>query len=461
MRHALGLTVFVLGFAMSAASAPEEDITFKSEVSLARVDVQVVDRQNRAITGLEVEDFILRDSGEMREIKNFLAEEMPVDVLLLIDVSGSMQSHVRTIADAAHQALNVLAEGDRVAIMVFDRSTRVRLPFNQNRRQVLQALDGVVSQEGFNGGTDITRAFYDAIRFVARDARRDARRAIVILTDDQTERDRDENGITAALTKSDVIASALLAPDAMGIGGMGGGGRTRTGGGWPGSTGGGIPDIIFGRRDPWGTRTPFPGGGSVGRTHSAGTAEIAERSGGDSMSVDDASAFEMTLTRIRQRYALHYNMGELVNAADRGDNIEVDLSSAASRRYPGAEVRFRRVYMNSDGDMRGTEIRTASRTTRTQPAPRTADPELSEEDTPRLKRRPAVSEPDGSRSSGPAISAPDPGAQQRQGGWRQSDEPEAEPAKPVETDKSKQSKSQEAQQRQGGGWRRVQPGEEP
>jgi hypothetical protein len=37
---------------------------------------------------------------------------------------------------------------------------------------------------------------------------------------------------------------------------------------------------------------------------SAGTPTIAQQSGGDSMDVEDASAFEKTLARIRERYAL-------------------------------------------------------------------------------------------------------------------------------------------------------------
>src|SRR6185503_15981224 len=72
----------------------------------------------------------------------------------------------------------------------------------------------VVDQEAFDGGTDITRGLLDVASYMARDARRDARRAIVILTDDQTERDRNDTGVLHALTRADVL-SALIAPDAL------------------------------------------------------------------------------------------------------------------------------------------------------------------------------------------------------------------------------------------------------
>src|SRR5215210_2469334 len=119
----------------------EEPIVFRSDVALVRVDAQVVDRNNRAITGLQVEDFVLRQGGQKREIRNFEAEDMPMDVLFLLDVSGSMQPHVQRVASAAEQALRVLGPDDRVGIMVFDRSTRVRMPFRKNGDVVVRELE--------------------------------------------------------------------------------------------------------------------------------------------------------------------------------------------------------------------------------------------------------------------------------------------------------------------------------
>ena len=84
-----------------------------------------------------------------------------------------------------------------------------------------------------------------------------------------------------------------------------------------------------------------------GRTSSAGTEEIARRSGGDSMRVDDAAALEQTLTRLRQRYALHFTLADAGNNPGNRD-IQVQLSDAARRRYPGSEVRYRRANLASD-----------------------------------------------------------------------------------------------------------------
>jgi VWFA-related protein len=449
--------------AVLPALAADGDVVFRSDVSLVRVDAQVVDRDNRTITGLRAEDFILHDEGQPQRIGNFASENMPLDVVLLLDVSASMRPHVERVASAARQALQVLRNKDRVAIMVFDRSTRLRLPFRNSRDDVERELDSLLKEESFQGGTDITRGLLDAAEYVARGGRRDARRAIVILTDDQTEYNRDVEGVSRALTRAEAVLSLLLAPDAManrsrGMGGgrQGGSGPLpggSSGGTWPGTgpLGGPLGGIILGRRGPGGRQGPGTRGP---HTQSAGTAEIARRSGGDNMPVDDASALETTLARIRQRYALHFSLPQ---GAKPGQEraIEVELAAAVRQRYPDAEVRYRRAYlvptsMADASSMAGTEP-----TVITRPQTDASDsltPPAVVTSTTTLKRRPGVDErstegplinsassaageaqpnpaPEGSRQlhAPPQLSAPiDTGqkdAKPRCGGWHRVGEP--------------------------------------
>ncbi len=343
------------GAIFPSALLADDEFVFRSDVSLVRVDAQVVDAGNRAITHLQLEDFVLREEGRPQPIRNFASENLPVDVLFLLDVSASMRPHVQRIANASGQALTVLGKDDRMGIMVFDRYTRVRLPFSNSRSEVQREFDRLLGQERFNGCTDITRAMLDAADYIRQQGRREARRAIVILTDDQTELERDDVAVSRALTRADAVMCALIAPDAMQnrYPGAGGGQRRGTWGSGPGiGMGGPLGGVIFGPRGggPYGgSRYPGGGGGMGGpHTKSAGTSEIARDSGGDSMSVDDASALEETLSRIRQRYALYFNLPEGVRAGQER-NIEVDLSPAARRRYRDAEIRYRRVYMTPDG----------------------------------------------------------------------------------------------------------------
>jgi VWFA-related protein len=321
-------------------------VTFRSDVSLGRVDAQVVDAQNRPIRDLRVQDFVLRIDRKQQDIRNFQSEKMPVDIVLLLDVSRSMESHIRRVATASHQALRALGDQDRVAILVFDRFTRECTPFRSNRQDAERELESVLDREPFDGGTDITRGLLDAASYMEQNARHDARRAIVIVTDDQTERSRNEAAVLHALTRADSVLSALIAPDALHTGTASQ--RRST-----------YDDYAL--RDLFGDLIR-PGVGSYPmrgpRTQSAGTSQIANQSGGDSMAVDQAAAFEDTLARIRERYALYFYLPEGMQPGE-ASSVEVELSDAAHRRYPRAEVRYRRSYLAPNGSNDGEKPRPA------------------------------------------------------------------------------------------------------
>jgi len=319
-----------------------DSIVFHSDVVLARVDVQVVDSHNHTITGLTADSFQLREDGKPQAIKNFANENMPIDILLLLDVSASMRPHVERISSAAHDALRVLGDNDRVGIMVFDTTTRLRLSFRGGRAEINRGLSDVLNVERFNGGTHITHAMMSAADYVRREARPEARRAIVILTDDGSQDARNDMGVERALSRADAVLSYLHAPEIV----------MQRGGGYPGRTGTGIPGgtwpgsgpVILGGGGRRGGRG-YPGGGGQQQNHSAGTADIAKDSGGDTFPVDDASALEDTLARLRQRYALHFNSSENNESMARR-TLSVDLTDAGRRRYPDAEVRYRRVFLS-------------------------------------------------------------------------------------------------------------------
>lgn len=314
----------------SALCFADDEVVFRSDTTLVRLDVQVLDTGRRAIGGLEKEAFHLRENGKEIAIKSFAAEAMAIDVLFLIDVSGSMRPHVERMAQAAHRALPGLRAQDRVAIMVFDRSARLRMPFRA-ASEGGREFDHLLRTESFDGGTDITRGLLAAARTMQQQARKDARRAIVMLTDDQTEFDRNDELVVRSLQSADAVMSVLLVPAMTAY------------------RGGGIP-----RRGGVIIHGPQVGGPRVGnaRTRSAGSAEIARESGGDSMRADDAGALDSTLERIRQRYALFFSLPAGVREGEHR-SLEVSLDDTLRRRYPDASLRYRRTYQaaanGSDG----------------------------------------------------------------------------------------------------------------
>jgi hypothetical protein len=200
------------------------------------------------------------------------------------------------------------------------------------------------------------------------------------------------------------------------------------------------------------------------RTHSAGTAEIARQSGGDSMSVDEASALENTLLRLRQRYTLHFSLPES-EQGKRDPRIEVALADTAGRRYAGSEVRFRRVFNNPDASNGSNPVvisrtPTSSGTSNPTTSSTSSSSETTQSSSGGKRRRPAVNE-DGTR-----IEDTQPTAN---GGWRKADEPApaAAPASdqsvltPAPAGSQTVDPQQPQSQQKQGGWRRVKPGEQP
>ncbi len=200
--------------------------------------------------------------------------------------------------------------------------------------------------------------------------------------------------------------------------------------------GGPLGGVILGRRGPYGGRGPGPGPGSGGtrgpRTQSAGTAEIARDSGGDSMPVQQASAFETTLARIRQRYALHFHQPEGAKPGEER-SIQVELADSARRRYPEAEVRYRRVYLAAGAPAVAAQAG-AEPTVITRAPVNGADPAA-----PTLKRRQGVDQPSGPHE-GPLDRTADQSAAT----------PQPSPAPQPDATPAPQ-----------GGWRKLKPGEQP
>jgi VWFA-related protein len=420
----------------------DQPTVFKSDVAMTRIDAQVLDRDGRAVSGLQINDFKLTLDGKILPIRNLASEKMPIDVLLLLDVSRSMEPHVQRIASAAQQALNVLADRDRVAIMVFDTRTRVRLSFQSDHAEVTKELNHLLHAETFAGGTLITHALVDAASYVQRQARPDARRAIVILTDDQTQDEEDVPRVDAALARANAVLSFLQAPyeePTMSRGGRRRGPWGGGGGSWPGGGGIGFPG---GGGWPGGGGVGLPGGhgGGMGggdRSHSAGTADIARDSGGDTMNVDDASALEDTLARLRQRYALYFYYPEGKNATGT-ENVKVDLSNEAKLRYSDAEIHYRHVYMASaSGEQTGTAqvtrthapsaSETDSSSPTTQPTPtgrRRAVSDDSSSPVNTVEQDPGTPDKsDNAKPSQDSNKAPTPTTDEPRGGW-----PAADPA---------------------------------
>jgi Ca-activated chloride channel family protein len=105
---------------------PEPEVLDVVRVSsnLVMVPVAVTDQQGQAVHGLQVADFRLDDEGKQQEISGIgNPEQVPLEIALLIDVSGSTNTRFEFEKRAAARFLKeVLRKDDRASLFVIDRT---------------------------------------------------------------------------------------------------------------------------------------------------------------------------------------------------------------------------------------------------------------------------------------------------------------------------------------------------
>lgn len=145
---------------------------------LKRALVRVTDLSNRAIAGLNAADFEVTESGSARDILSVSPSTAPFNLVLLLDVSGSVENYVNFIRKAARNFVETVDKNDRVSIIIFNEDVKVLSKFTTDKTKLSESLDTFDA----GGGT----AYYDALAYTVADTLRPLRgqrTAIVILTD--------------------------------------------------------------------------------------------------------------------------------------------------------------------------------------------------------------------------------------------------------------------------------------
>lgn len=162
------------------------------------LSVTVRDAEGRSIKGLSPEDFIVAEDRVGQKIESFNPKREPVNVVLLLDASGSVLSELTSIRKAAAQFVDSLGPEDSVSVMQFADRVELIQDWTTDRTEVKHALDW-----RFKGGE--ATAFWDGLYLAAADqlAKVDGRRAIVLLSDGVDTRSRvTQTDAMAALDRS-------------------------------------------------------------------------------------------------------------------------------------------------------------------------------------------------------------------------------------------------------------------
>jgi Ca-activated chloride channel family protein len=133
--------LMVLAALVVTAGATLDAQRFTSRAVAVRVDV-LVTNGGQLVRGLSARDFDVRDEGVPQTVSQVELEQIPLNLILVFDTSGSVAGdRMRALLEAGKALLDGLRDQDRVALVSF--STRVRLltPLTSNRQQIRAAFD--------------------------------------------------------------------------------------------------------------------------------------------------------------------------------------------------------------------------------------------------------------------------------------------------------------------------------
>ena len=168
------LAFCLLGLTAAAQQTP----VFRGGGDAVRVFVTVTDGEGRLVTTLARENFEVRDEGKPQPITLFDNTPQPIRLVVLLDVSGSMEGNLPLLRAAVDQLFARLRPDDVVKLGTFGRDVEISPTFTRNVEDLRAAMPTMIAPDA---PTPLWRALDEALD--AFDKERDERPVILVLSD--------------------------------------------------------------------------------------------------------------------------------------------------------------------------------------------------------------------------------------------------------------------------------------
>ena len=140
-------TIMVASCATVAIAAPAgaQTTRFTSGVDVVRVDT-LVSSGGRLVRGLKAADFELRDNGVIQEITDVAYESLPLNVIVALDLSGSVAGQpLMHLKDGLQALIGALGSSDRAALVSFSYRLTLHSALTGDRERLRAVVAGLVS----------------------------------------------------------------------------------------------------------------------------------------------------------------------------------------------------------------------------------------------------------------------------------------------------------------------------
>lgn len=148
----------------------------KVDVDVVQVTITVTDNRGEFIAGLPRSAFHVLEDGKPQTITHFASEDVPLELIVAVDISGSMAPAMPKLKDSVKTFLGAVPTGDQVTLLGFNDTVFALTRRTTDPDERVRAVDRLAPW----GAT----ALYDVIvRGVGMLGLRTGRKALVVFTD--------------------------------------------------------------------------------------------------------------------------------------------------------------------------------------------------------------------------------------------------------------------------------------
>ena len=172
-RAGLAVAVCFVGAAVAA-----QQPVFRGSGDVVRVFSTVTDRDGRLVPTLGRDDFEVRDEGKPQPITQFDNTPQPIRLVVMLDVSGSMEGNLQLLRGAADELFTRLRPDDVARVGSFGHDVDVGAGFTRDIRELRAALPRSIAPDA---PTPLWKAVDEAI--TALGTEKDMRSVVLVLSD--------------------------------------------------------------------------------------------------------------------------------------------------------------------------------------------------------------------------------------------------------------------------------------
>jgi Ca-activated chloride channel homolog len=182
MKPRFASTALIVGamavLGASQQSEQRQQPTFRGGLDAVRVFATVTDRDGRLVTTLKQQDFEVRDEGKPQPIIQFDNTPQPIRLIVMLDVSGSMEGNAPLLRAASAQLFGRLLKDDVARVGSFGHDVTISSSFTNDARELTAALPTTIIPDA---PTPLWRAIDQAMGAFGDED--DRRKVILVLSD--------------------------------------------------------------------------------------------------------------------------------------------------------------------------------------------------------------------------------------------------------------------------------------